>query len=72
MTGYAVEKGEFGWAVEHLKNGRKIRRAVWGAETHVYVDPNGSIRNNRHEFENLLGSDLLADDWELVEEDRAR
>jgi len=29
---YAIEKGEIGWAVEHLKAGRRVRRAGWNGK----------------------------------------
>ena len=76
---YAIKRGEFSWALEHLKDGRRVTRAGWNgkgmyialhtptadeAMTESYV----YIKNAQDGLTPWICTqgDLLADDWELA------
>ena len=42
---YAIERGELGWALEHLKNGGRVQRSGWNGKGMylfmVHANPDG-------------------------------
>ena len=59
-------KGNFMWAVDMMKQGKKVRRSSWGTRIN-YIQ--GSIIKSNYSEDNILYyPDFEAIDWEVVEE----
>lgn len=70
-----MEKHDFNWAIEKMRNGFKIRRQHWAKKFFITLD----IFNNRFlemadpkRIFTFKPSTLKADDWELLEEDKRK
>lgn len=79
----------FGWALEALKDGKKVKRAGWNGvgiflklqvpdehskmtQPYIYIDSTGLQTTNSKAPKGVVPwfpsqTDLLAEDWELVE-----
>ena len=68
---YSVKRGELGWALEHIRMGKKIRRNKWSEG--AYITLNNRQDSLCDELGIFIGSltviEILADDWELFDAD---
>ena len=72
---YAVKRGEFGWALEHMKLGHAVRRKAWDEGRYVAIarvmTTNEPLVVSR-DTDGIIASwyvsenDILANDWEAV------
>lgn len=64
------KRGSFLWAVEQMKQGKKVRCAKWSPGLNVWLDINTFMnKNNFGTQEPLLRLDwVAANDWEIYEE----
>ncbi len=67
-------KGSFGWAVEQMKQGKKVRRKHWknlnGFALFIYPQIGLLFTNNRTS-DKLTIEDIEANDWEIFKEESA-
>ena len=77
---YAVKRGEFSWALEQLKRGKKVTRACDGDNWFIALQARSPLSKMTQEYIYMncdgdmmpwhpTDADLLDDDWRLVEED---
>ncbi len=66
------EAGDIGWAMDKIREGRKVRRAMWIPTEYIEkhgttIQVHGSLNFIPPQFIAVQG-ELLANDWELYHE----
>lgn len=60
---------EFEYAVQWLKEGKKIRRKCWNPEVYIYLSNEAILWHNNNQV-NFRIRQFVADDWEIYEEEK--
>ena len=68
---YEIHRGQFGWALEEMRRGLRVRRKIWVEDARLWLNDGvvvyksdgigGVIRSQ------LNSEDIIAEDWQLFE-----
>jgi hypothetical protein len=70
MEAPTADYGSLGWAIQHMRQGWKVRRAAWPADVVVFYDSVNGILTGYYDGPAVWAmdqSDLLASDWQVVD-----